>query len=329
MRLVATICALGALGAGLMGCTLDRSLLAGSGGAGGLGGGGGALGGGGAGAATVGGGGAGGDGAGTSGGGGAGAVGGGGAGGGPGGQGGGGAGTCGNGTLDPGELCDGALGELSCPLGAGGLVTCGADCTPNEKDCEACWNGADDDSDGLVDCEDPDCAEGCAESDCPASIGPFPGAAAFESTTVGAGDDLEPRCQGDGGAHDHTLEIVPQADGILLAYVRSSVDYDLVLSLLDACDNDDAQTRTCMNDYSAADGVEAAWAVATAGVPMFVAIDGKGGDAGPYTLDVEVLAPHLEAEPNGPNDASPDPYVYPFQGELSTPTTTWSRSPPR
>ena len=88
--------------------------------------------------------------------------------------------TCGDGVLDPGEECDPAIPgagddcDDSCQLG-----TCGDGVLGPDEDCDDgntqsgdgcssscqveepesdCSNGVDDDSDGLVDCADPDCA---------------------------------------------------------------------------------------------------------------------------------------------------------------------------
>ena len=62
--------------------------------------------------------------------------------------------TCGDGTLDPGEGCD----DGNRQSGDG----CSAQCTLEE----ICDNGVDDDSDGLIDCRDPDCASDSACSQC-------------------------------------------------------------------------------------------------------------------------------------------------------------------
>jgi hypothetical protein len=76
--------------------------------------------------------------------------------------------TCGNGAIDAacGEVCDGAeLGSARCPADAPeGSPACAADClSVDVSGCrpaspsEICGNCTDDDGDGLVDFEDPDC----------------------------------------------------------------------------------------------------------------------------------------------------------------------------
>ncbi|HKY62990.1 MAG TPA: thrombospondin type 3 repeat-containing protein [bacterium] len=66
--------------------------------------------------------------------------------------------TCGNSVLDPGEGCDvsaGQAGVEECfaqPGAACDQILC--ECIIQELDCE---DGLDNDSDGLTDCEDPDC----------------------------------------------------------------------------------------------------------------------------------------------------------------------------
>jgi len=94
-------------------------------------------------------------------------------------------GLCGNGLLDPGETCD-PPGSITCPPGspANAFLACNDDCTcptiptttttvvttsttttttpvcvPQPENTKAaCNNLKDDDCDGQIDCEDPDCA---------------------------------------------------------------------------------------------------------------------------------------------------------------------------
>ena len=82
--------------------------------------------------------------------------------------------SCGNGIVDGDEECDGdkfLLDEDTCngwvPAYTSGKVTCNADCTVNYSACsdivaEICDNGVDDTSNGLIDCQDPDCAKASA-----------------------------------------------------------------------------------------------------------------------------------------------------------------------
>ncbi len=76
--------------------------------------------------------------------------------------------ACGNGLLESPEECDGSdLGGATCEsLGyAGGTLACSPDCTLDTSRCiprpgsEICDNQIDDDSDGLTDCDDPDCID--------------------------------------------------------------------------------------------------------------------------------------------------------------------------
>jgi hypothetical protein len=129
-------------------------------------------------------------------------------------------------------------------------------------------------------------------------------------------DLLEPRCQGDGGATDSVFEIVPDSNGILSAHVQSAAAYDLVLSLKSACSAGNADTITCANDFDGTKPFEDVWTTVTAGVPVFVVVDGKGGADGPFTVHVEVVPPVLESEPNAPGNPA-DGYMYPFQGDMA------------
>lgn len=69
---------------------------------------------------------------------------------------------CGDGILNCNEPCDpSAPSQPLCSLGspAGGFVGCTSECTIDRGQCpaETCGNCADDDGDGLIDFEDPDC----------------------------------------------------------------------------------------------------------------------------------------------------------------------------
>jgi hypothetical protein len=73
--------------------------------------------------------------------------------------------TCGNGILEPGEACDGTdFGNTTCPGSTSGAFLRCVNCTQVDTSAcplvlrpEDCGNCQDDDGDGLVDFEDPDC----------------------------------------------------------------------------------------------------------------------------------------------------------------------------
>ena len=78
--------------------------------------------------------------------------------------------SCGNGVLERecGETCE-PPGSGTCDATCGGLcgngvLNVGEACDPPGND--VCDNGADDDDDGLVDCEDPDCCEDASGQSC-------------------------------------------------------------------------------------------------------------------------------------------------------------------
>ncbi|MBU1537291.1 lamin tail domain-containing protein [Myxococcota bacterium] len=81
-------------------------------------------------------------------------------------------GYCGDGTIQaPNEVCDGAtLGGATCGSLAysGGVLSCHENCTYDTTGCigdEDCTDGIDNDDDGLVDCNDPDCADQAPDAD--------------------------------------------------------------------------------------------------------------------------------------------------------------------
>lgn len=82
---------------------------------------------------------------------------------------------CGNGAVELDEECDGLLDEEMASTGCqsqgfgSGRLACRSDCRFDTTGCtcEICDNRWDDDEDGLVDCDDPDCA---GQGSCPTEL---------------------------------------------------------------------------------------------------------------------------------------------------------------
>jgi hypothetical protein len=110
---------------------------------------------------------------------------------------------CGNGIVEPGERCDDPLADPP---------TCSADCQYPRLSCEGssfdCGNTLDDDGDGLVDMDDPDCLSPCDEHEHELAMGGIDGGPPGEldcywDVSTGQGDD--------GCVHDLTCD--PESPG--------------------------------------------------------------------------------------------------------------------
>lgn len=152
----------------------------------------------------------------------------------------------------------------------------------------ACSNGVDDDGDGLVDFpEDPDCSsasddsEGGAASftcDAPEVI---PGPGSYAGSTAGLGSALTASCVfSTGGAPEAVYTLRPSADArVTLTTCGSS--FDTVLSVSTICGG----PALACNDDSCGAGSSVTFD-AQAGVTYYVVVDGYGGSAGSYVLNV-------------------------------------------
>jgi cysteine-rich repeat protein len=193
-------------------------------------------------------------------------------------------GSCGDAVIDPGEECDPGLAPSeSCEQRgfAAGLLACSVDCHFSTESCsgvEDCYDGHDDDGDGLADCADADCASACAD----ACVLPLVVSenASVSGTTQGHPALLAASCSeaapsGSEVAYqvtvseDSKLDVLLTSDQVLNASVRSSCAQ--VASEM-ACGS---QTRLTVD--------------AVAGQTYFILVDGaSAADAGAYLLELHV-----------------------------------------
>jgi hypothetical protein len=184
--------------------------------------------------------------------------------------------VCGDDRADPGEACDGTdLKGQTCETKgfAGGTLAC-VGCAFDTSGCheaEACNGGADEDRDGLVDCDDPDCAShaNCIPGAfCHTAIeadgqdaGQLAGATAnFAGSCAGPGKDkvyvFTPGVPGELG----NLHLELASSGNLAFYVRA------------ACD-EAASEVVCVDDVPDHSAPETADLMVQGGVPLFVIVD--------------------------------------------------------
>src|SRR5574341_940064 len=133
--------------------------------------------------------------------------------------------TCGNGQLDEGEPCDGdALGDETCA----GLGFCGwatEACIPFET----CDDMADNDQDGLYDCDDEvECADAVSCTDAcavPKQLKLVDGSGYAWGNTLGQPATHSASCSPDGGP-EVVFEIVAPDDGYLVVKLYSFFGFD-------------------------------------------------------------------------------------------------------
>ncbi len=205
----------------------------------------------------------------------------------------------------PFEDCDDGIDN-----DADGLIDCDdPDCFA-DPDCqgetEDCTDGIDNDGDGLIDCDDPDCA---LDPSCGVIVGCEPSGGidcggTVTSTTLGAADNWQDYCdagfdQWAGGESIWTFQ--PSASGAV-EVAAFAFDWDLDLTVLEAVPNPDGELscdpQACVatswnppnqpGEFAEFDAVQ--------GRLYFIVIDGWGGSAGEFELQVQCATGGVETE---------------------------------
>jgi cysteine-rich repeat protein len=144
-------------------------------------------------------------------------------------------GTCGDGVVDPDEECD-----------DGNLVdadACSARCMSNVLPCDGhiyeCGDGSDNDNDGLIDTDDPECNGPCddAEDSLCEYLGNLSNDCKIDCAfdpNVGTGDD---HCEGDWGCYPNEIGCEPPPEQWMLCTFVEPECLDFCLPLLpNGCD---------------------------------------------------------------------------------------------
>ena len=190
---------------------------------------------------------------------------------------------CGNGVLDPGEDCESVLALSDTCLSRGfdtGTLGCGADCRFDTSRCsgvENCYDGRDNDGDGLVDCADSaECSSSCVD---PCGAAPV----LAENATVSGSTRGRPATLGASCSEtapsgpDVAYQIHVTQDSKL--DVRLSSTQALNLSVRSSC-ADEASELSCSTQTRVT-------LDAQAGETYFLVVDGESAtDEGNYTLEV-------------------------------------------
>ncbi|MCB9530358.1 MAG: hypothetical protein H6700_01165 [Myxococcales bacterium] len=157
---------------------------------------------------------------------------------------------------------------------------------------EICDNGADDDADGDVDCDDSDCDDllACRLASCPdADLGSAIGTPVVEGTTEGAAAVYTAGCGTGGGggggaaAPDVFLTWTAPSSGTFVIDTDGS-DFDTILAVLDgACDGDEVE---CNDDVSGGTQTSSVSLDATGGQTYTFIVSGFGSDSGAFALNI-------------------------------------------
>ena len=182
--------------------------------------------------------------------------------------------VCGDGRLEGAEQCDDGNG-----VAADG---CSPVCT---IEVELCTDGADNDGDGAIDCDDTECLTFAAcEAICAAPL-VVDDPINVQGDTTGSDDFAVSTCQemfGGAGGSDMAFEVTP-VNPVL--QVRLQSDFDQGIAVRSACD--DALSELACADFFLGGGDEIIVTRVTPGEPVSVIVGAfEAGQEGPFSLDI-------------------------------------------
>ncbi|MBK8258810.1 MAG: hypothetical protein IPK82_39900 [Polyangiaceae bacterium] len=222
---------------------------------------------------------------------------------------------CGNLVLDPGEQCDGKdFGGKTCEsIGfSGGFLQCNTFCGIVASGCtppENCNNAQDDDMDGLIDCQDSDCAAQiqCVDSCGQPSVITLP---SFTSgDTSGRPQMLSSACS-DAAGSEIVYELTAGETVDMTITLWSFSNTDFTISVRTACD-DGATEIACANDVGPGDFTSEVLSVPIVqGQKYYIVVDGTTvNDFGGFQLNVEIPFPESDFQCDNLFDDDFDGYL--------------------
>jgi hypothetical protein len=207
---------------------------------------------------------------------------------------------CGNGVRDPGEQCDGSdFGPLTCQLlgFASGQLVCNSFCAVVATTCqpkENCSNAQDDNQNGLIDCQDPDCtnAPTCLDSCTPPTSATVPGFVFGD--TSGRPAIHKSSCSAMSGP-ETIYEVVSPVDGTMTLSLSNFSGADYTLSVRTACGDDTTEIACANKEGAGSFNPEVLSINVAAGTTYFVMVDGNNpSDFGQFDLDLEIPLPESD-----------------------------------
>ncbi|MFZ5890758.1 MAG: pre-peptidase C-terminal domain-containing protein [Myxococcota bacterium] len=191
---------------------------------------------------------------------------------------------CGNAVWEPGEDCDGAaLNGASCEsLGfTSGELVCTPQCLFDPSDCggtENCFDGKDNDGNGLLDCDDSACESACAASCTSSQTLLDPGEVSGDSD--GHAAEIEPSCKDSRGSGSEIVYRLTATKTGVLDLALATAAQGLTISVRRTCSSAASEV-----DCSTTDSLSLP---VTSGETLYVVVDGYSStDGGKFTLSAE------------------------------------------
>jgi len=165
-----------------------------------------------------------------------------------------------------------------------GLIDCDdPDCEDKPACSEDCGDGVDNTGNGLIDCLDPACSTD-SECDAPCVDDVLTGSLpiAYNDTTVGGGRDTDPSCSPTSTAKDRSYAFVAPYDGTF-TFSTAGSSFDTVIYVLNECGGNEI---VCNDDIGGTlqSGV---MGPLNAGQRVIVVVDGYGDNEGNFTLTID------------------------------------------
>ena len=223
----------------------------------------------------------------------------------------GGSGLCGNGKIDPGESCDGTdFGSQTCAslgLGTGSLI-CTAGCTIDVSGCEPmenCTNDVDDNNNGLIDCQDPQCfgMPGCVDSCLPTYPATIP-AGDETGDTTGRPAVHHASCSSKTSGNEQIFQVTSPSTGVMSLDLSDCFVWNASVSVRTSCESDTSEIA-CNSTPDPNLGDVLLNVPVVKGQTYFVMVQGMTpADFGPFELFLDLVPPETICDDLIDNDSN-------------------------